>query len=108
MDKEFWILLAIIVVAVVVAFTMAYKLFGISKIKSWLLWAVTQAEKEFGGGTGKLKLAYVYDMFIAKFPKLQAIVPFTVFSALVDEALVLMREMLKNDKIQAFVEKGSE
>jgi len=108
MDKEFWILLAVIVVSAVVATVVAYRLFGIDKIKSWLLWAVTQAEKEFGGGTGKLKLAYVYDMFIAKFPKLQAIIPFAVFSALVDEALVLMREMLKNDKIQAFVDKGSE
>lgn len=108
MDSTFWILLVIVVAASAIAFILSYKMFGIDKIKSWLLWAVTQAEKEFGGGTGKLKLAFVYDMFIAKFPKLQAIVPYAMFSALVDEALVLMREMLKNDKIQAFVEKGSE
>ena len=47
-------------------------------------------------------------MFIAKFPKLQVIVPYALFSSLVDQALVIMREMLKNDKIQAFVDKGSE
>lgn len=108
LDKTFFILLAVIIISAVTAFVIIYKVFGIDKIKSWLLWAVTQAEKEFGGGTGKLKLAYVYDLFIAKFPKLQIIVPFSLFSALVDEALVLMKEMLKNEKILAFVEKGSE
>lgn len=101
-----WI--AVIVVAVIALAVAAYKLFGIDKIKSWLLWAVTQAEKEFGSGTGKLKLAFVYDMFIAKFPKLQIIVPYKLFSALVDEALVLMKEMLKNEKIMALVENKKE
>ena len=101
---KLWI--AIIVIAAVAIFIALYKLFGIDKIKNWLLWAVTEAEKEFGTGTGKLKLAYVYDMFIAKFPKLQIIVPYKLFSALVDEALILMREMLKNDKIMAFIGNG--
>lgn len=76
-----------------------YKRFGIDKIQSWLLWAVTQAEELYGSGTGKLKLAYVYDAFIDKFPKLQSIVPYSLFSKLVDKALETMRNMLKNDKI---------
>lgn len=28
----------------------------LAKVKEWLLWAVTEAEKDLGGGTGKLKL----------------------------------------------------
>ncbi|MBR4450928.1 MAG: hypothetical protein IKS39_03745 [Clostridia bacterium] len=105
MDK-IWI--ALIAVGAVLILTALYKLFGIDKIRSWLLWAVTQAEREFGSGTGKLKLAFVYDLFIAKFPKLQIIVPFKLFSALVDQALAVMKEMLKNDKILAFVEKEAD
>ena len=27
----------------------------IEKVRNWLLWAVTEAERELGGGTGKLK-----------------------------------------------------
>ena len=40
----------------------------LKSVKEWMLFAVTKAEKELGSGTGKLKLRYVYDMFIAKFP----------------------------------------
>ena len=34
----------------------------LAKVKEWLLWAVTEAEKDLGGGTGKLKLRQVYDL----------------------------------------------
>lgn len=37
-------------------------------VRQWLLGAVTAAEKELGGGTGKLKLRTVYDAFLTKFP----------------------------------------
>ena len=99
----FWIALG--AVAVLTAIGAAYKVFGIDKVQSWLLWAVTQAEGEFGSGTGKLKLAMVYDMFIAKFPKLQAVIPYKLFSQLVDKALDAMREMLKNRKISDCINK---
>ena len=39
----------------------------IKSIKEWLLWAVTEAEKNLGSGTGQLKLRYVYNMFIERF-----------------------------------------
>lgn len=99
-----YVYFAIIVVCVGVSAFMLYKLLGIEKIKAWLVWAVSQAEKEFGSGTGKLKLAKVYDMFTDKFPFLQAIVPYSTFSNLVDIALDEMKEMLKNDKINAIIE----
>ena len=34
------------------------------RVKEWLLWAVTEAEKELGSGTGQLKLRQVYDLFL--------------------------------------------
>lgn len=40
----------------------------IDKVKEWLLWAVTEAEKELGSGTGQLKLRQVYDLFVQRFP----------------------------------------
>ena len=99
----FWIVVG--VVASLVALLAGYKVFGIDKVQSWLLWAVTQAEGEFGSGTGKLKLAMVYDLFIAKFPKLQAVIPYRLFSQLVDKALDAMRDMLKNQKISDCISK---
>lgn len=38
----------------------------LNKVREWLLYAVTKAEKELGGGTGQIKLRYVYDMFVAR------------------------------------------
>lgn len=70
----------------------------IKQIKEWLLYAVALAEKELGAGTGKLKLRYVYDMFISKFPHLSRMISFDSFSLLVDEALDVFREMLEQNK----------
>ena len=58
----------------------------------------------FGGGTGKLKLRYVYDLAIKTFPALTKFISFKAFSKYVDEALDIMRDMLKhNENINAII-----
>lgn len=80
----------------------------LAKVKEWLLWAVTEAEKELGGGTGQLKLRQVYDLFVTRFPWLAKMISFDMFSGLVDEALEEMRSMLdSNQAVKAFVEGAS-
>ena len=70
----------------------------LNKVREWLLYAVTKAEKELGAGTGKLKLRYVYDMFVARF------ITFDMFSMMVDEALEQMRTMLdSNEAVQKLI-----
>ena len=74
-------------------------------MREWLLGAVTEAEKELGGGTGQLKLRSVYDRFVVRFPWVAMVLPFDVFSEMVDDALAEMRLMLaQNDKIRSYVE----
>lgn len=76
----------------------------LANIKEWLKFAVVEAEKELGSGTGKLKLRMVYDMAIDKFPWLSKRVSFDLFSVWVDDALVWMRDVLSsNDAIQCIV-----
>ena len=73
-------------------------------VKSWLLYAVIEAERIYQSGTGKLKLHYVYDQFVQTFPKLAAVITFNMFSWLVDEVLIEMREILETNKdIEAYV-----
>ena len=77
------------------------------KFKTWReLWiALAEAEKELGGGTGQLKLRSVYDRFVVRFPWVAMVLPFDVFSEMVDDALAEMRLMLaQNDKIRSYVE----
>ena len=69
----------------------------IEAVKQWLLWAVIQAEKDLGSGTGKLKLRQVYDLFVTKFPWVAKYVTFTNFSIWVDEALIEMRRLLESN-----------
>lgn len=79
----------------------------IAKIKEVLLVWVIQAEKELGGGTGQVKLRYVYDLFVARFPSIAKLVKFETFSLWVDEALAQMEEMLKQNKsLENYVEKN--
>lgn len=76
----------------------------IHQVKEWLLYAVMEAEKELGSGTGALKLRFVYDMFITKFPLLVALIPFSTFSNFVDEALDKFKELLATTpELQAYV-----
>lgn len=76
----------------------------LEKVKEWLLYACIMAEKKLGGGTGKVKLRYVYDLFVEKFSFLKLLVTFEQFSEMVDEALVKMREMLeKNPNVAMLV-----
>lgn len=73
-------------------------------LKEWLLLAVIQAEKELGGGTGQVKLRFVYDLFLDKFKWLSNFISFEFFSLLVDEALDKMRTMLEtNQDLQRYV-----
>ena len=76
----------------------------LEKVREWLLYACIMAEKKLGGGTGQVKLRYVYDLFVEKFSFLKLLVTFEQFSEMVDEALVKMREMLeKNPNVAMLV-----
>lgn len=101
---NYWYIIVAVIAVLVVAGVAVYRYFGLpsdaqlDKVREWLLWAVTEAEKELGGGTGKLKLRQVYDLFVTRFPWLAKIVSFELFSDMVDDALDEMREMLKNNQ----------
>lgn len=74
------------------------------QIFQWLIWAVTEAEKTLGSNMGKLKLRYVYDMFLTKFDYVARIMSFEKFSGLVDKALDEMKHILEsNSKVQEYV-----
>ena len=94
MDRCIVVGFLILFVAILIYFSIKYP----SKVKEWLLYAVIEAEKWYGGGTGQVKLRAVYDSFLKEFPKLAFFVSFNMFSAWVDFALDRMREMLQDNK----------
>ena len=91
-----FVILAVLVVA-----------YGITagKVKEWLKFAVTEAEAYLGSGTGQLKLRQVYDWFILQFPVFSKILPFFIFSKMVDNALEWLKYQLENNaNIKAFID----
>jgi hypothetical protein len=108
--SENWAFIVLIIAAIAVGVVFAIRFFKSSKeeqmkkIREWLVYATTIAEKELGGGTGQLKLRQVYDMFVSKFTWLAKIISFDKFSELVDEALGDMNKLLQtNTAVSAFV-----
>lgn len=79
------------------------------KIIEWLKWAVAEAEKALGTGTGQLKLHQVYDWFCKQFSFIATILPFKVFSAWVDVALQTLDEWLdENKNINTYITGGDD
>ena len=104
---NYWYLILAAIAIVAVVSIKLYKWFKkpnneqMQKIQEWLLWAVAQAEKKLGSQTGQLKLRYVYDMFISKFPGVSIFISFDTFKSMVDKALDELQEMIENnEKIQ--------
>ena len=108
MDYYTVIIIAVIVIGLVAA---AYSFVNLTKeqqiksIKEWLLLSCLEAEKLLGSKTGKIKLRYVYDLFVARFKFMSYIISFEQFSLLVDEALEEMRGLIEtNTAIENLVE----
>ena len=99
----FGIIVAIVLIAIILI-VLAIK--QPKKVKEWLLYAVIEAEKKLGSGTGPVKLRSVYDMFITKFPKLSVFISFNTFSEWVDVALDYMEELLADNKDVKAILKG--
>ncbi len=77
----------------------------LEKVQNWLLLAVSEAERDLGGGTGELKLRKVYDKFLSRFPWLAKVVSFKRFVAMVKKALKEMDKLLsENKQAKAYIE----
>lgn len=101
---ENWYVIFAIVVLVIAAVVVFIRNLSITKMKEWLKYAVSIAEKELGSGTGQLKLRQVYNSFVEKYKWISVLISFEKFSELVDEALEWMRnEMEKNEKINNYI-----
>lgn len=104
-----WIINNWSLIVTVLAVAVYFLLNGKRSVIKFLLKAVFMAEKDWGSGTGRIKLSEVYGNFIEKYPIFSKIIPFPVFSAWVDAVLEDMKDILsKNEKVRAYVENEKE
>lgn len=86
-----------LIIGGIVAVFLVVLMIWLMGFKEWLVYAVAEAEKVLGSGTGQLKLRMVYDMAVIRFPIVSKILPFGMFSKLVDAALNVMNDMIANN-----------
>lgn len=105
-----WIVL---IVLVVVTGLVIYSMMVDGKVTSdeldafrkWLVYAVTVAENTFGAKMGPIKLHWVYDLALERFPWIASAITVEQFDAYVDEAIIKMYELAcDNDKILKFID----
>lgn len=109
-----WFLLVVIISVIVIAVRATKKFSELpseeqqKKVLEWLFYAVVKAEKKFEAGKlGRIKLRYVYDLFLDKFPSIAPVVSFEQFSKWVDIALDEMKKAIEsNPKFKEYVEGG--
>jgi len=70
----------------------------LNKIQEWLVWAVAQAEKELGSGTGQMKIRYVYDLFVSKFPGVAIFIKYNTFAEMVEKALDEFKDLISENR----------
>jgi len=76
----------------------------IADLQEWLKWAVAQAEKALGSGTGELKLRMVYDSALSKFPWIKNFISFEIFKGYVDIALNWLEdELSQNSAVSSYI-----
>ena len=109
---EYWWLAIVILAILVIAFMFLITYINLPKskkarkVKEWLLFAVVQAEKELGSGTGQLKLRYVYNLALSKFPIFIKLIPFELFSSFVDGALQQLENLIEDSEgVKKYIEK---
>lgn len=90
MTAIIWTIVAVVAFLVILT---VLSLCGYKSAKEWLLYAVIEAEKDLGSGTGMLKLHTVYNAFLEKFPVMKILIPYPVFTKMVDKALAEMKKL---------------
>lgn len=106
-----WSLIVVLICAVVCFLLYVRKFATLSAaerekyVKAFLLAIVVEAEKQFGSGTGRVKLSWTYSRFVEAFPGMISFVSFELFSKWVDEVLEQMKNMLSdNSELQSYID----
>lgn len=109
---EYWFSLLIGIIVVCFISITIYKFVKLpidqkyKTIRAYLLYIVTVAEENWGGGTGPIKLGEVYDAFTKKYPIIKLFISWETFNKLVDSALDEMREILEAKELEAATKLG--
>jgi len=101
---NYWQVIIVAIILIVVIIIKLKEMWN-GNIIEWLVSICAEMERELGPGTGRLKLAGAYEIFINTFPIASKFMSAEFFAVLVDEALEILDETIaQNDKIKRYIE----
>ena len=107
MILENWLIFVIafiLVILAVYAVLRFLKLTPLGKVKTALLYMVTEAEKELKSKTGRVKRSMVWEWLVERFPIITLFITEEKYDELLDQALEEFRKMLEsNDSLYDYV-----
>ena len=102
---------SILLLAAIAAVIVVPLVSGKKKIIYRMLYAlVTEAEKNFGSGTGALKFSYVLEKLYAALPAFfKIVIPFTTLQKWIEDVLKEAKEAWEKEAgVEVYIESGSE
>lgn len=101
---ENWLVLVIVfILALLTAYTIMRFLKltpkqQLNKVKTALLYMVTEAEKELKSKTGRVKRSMVWEWLVERFPVISLFITEEKYDELLDQALAEFKKMLENNE----------
>lgn len=107
---ENWLIFVIVLILVLFAVYEVLRFLKLTpqqqlgKVKTALLYMVTEAEKELKSKTGRVKRSMVWDWLVERFPIISLFITEEKYDELLDQALDEFRKMLEsNDSLYDYV-----
>lgn len=104
MVLENWLILVIVLILVLFAVYAVLRFLKLtpqqqlSKVKTALLYMVTEAEKELKSKTGRVKRSMVWEWLVERFPVISLFITEEKYDELLDQALAEFKAMLENNE----------
>lgn len=104
MILENWLILVIVLILVLFAAYAVLRFLKLtpqqqlSKVKTALLYMVTEAEKELKSKTGRVKRSMVWEWLVERFPVISLFITEEKYDELLDQALAEFKAMLENNE----------
>ena len=104
MILENWLVLVIVLILVLFAVYAVLRFLKLtpqqqlSKVKTALLYMVTEAEKELKSKTGRVKRSMVWEWIAERFPIISLFITEEKYDELLDQALAEFKAMLENNE----------
>ena len=95
---ENWLIFVIVFILVLLTVYAVMRFLKLTKVKTALLYMITEAERELKSKTGRVKRSMVWEWLVERFPIITLFITEEKYDELLDQALAEFKKMLENNE----------